>query len=196
MMGSASPRSPSTTSAASADAGTGTLSVDGKVVATQIMERTIPIILPWDETFDIGSKTGTPVDDADYQVPFAFTGKIDKLDDLGRPAGADRRGQAEAARRRARGAGRQLERDECGSNWSTLTSARSLPSIVCQSPDLIRGLARASGRATPLVWMAGSSPAMTSGGVLNPPPACVARRASPSSPARSRRAGSEFRCAP
>jgi len=46
---------------------------------TQTMERTIPIILPWDETFDIGSKTGTPVDDADYQVPFAFTGKIDKL---------------------------------------------------------------------------------------------------------------------
>ncbi len=59
--------------------GTGTLSVDGKVVATQTMERTIPLLLPWDETFDIGSDTGTPVDDADYQVPFAFTGKIDKL---------------------------------------------------------------------------------------------------------------------
>jgi len=59
--------------------GTGTLSVDGKVVATQTMERTIPLLLPWDETFDIGSDTGTPVDDTDYQVPFAFTGKIDKL---------------------------------------------------------------------------------------------------------------------
>ena len=59
--------------------GTGTFSVDGKVVATQTMERTIPLILPWDETFDIGSKTGTPIDDADYQVPFAFDGKIDKL---------------------------------------------------------------------------------------------------------------------
>ncbi len=35
--------------------------------------------MPWDETFDIGSDTGTPVDDQDYQVPFAFTGKIDKL---------------------------------------------------------------------------------------------------------------------
>jgi hypothetical protein len=34
--------------------------------------------LPWDETFD-GSDTGTPVDDHDYQVPFAFTGKIGKL---------------------------------------------------------------------------------------------------------------------
>ena len=39
----------------------------------------MPLTLPWDETFDIGSDTGTPVDDQDYQVPFAFTGKIDKL---------------------------------------------------------------------------------------------------------------------
>ena len=59
--------------------GTGALSVDGKVVATETMERTIPLILPWDETFDIGSDTGTGVDDADYQIPFAFTGRIDKL---------------------------------------------------------------------------------------------------------------------
>ncbi|MGE5201521.1 MAG: arylsulfatase [Acidobacteriota bacterium] len=59
--------------------GTGTFKVDGKVVATQKLERTIPIMLPIDETFDIGSKTGTPIDDRDYQVPFAFTGKIDKL---------------------------------------------------------------------------------------------------------------------
>ena len=43
------------------------------------MERTVPLTLPWDETFDIGSDTGTPVDDKDYQVPFEFTGKIDKL---------------------------------------------------------------------------------------------------------------------
>ncbi len=48
-------------------------------MATQKLERTIPLTLPWDETFDIGSKTGTPIDDQDYQVPFAFTGKIDKL---------------------------------------------------------------------------------------------------------------------
>ena len=43
------------------------------------MERTIPLTLPSDETFDIGVDTGTPVDDNDYQVPFGFTGKIDKL---------------------------------------------------------------------------------------------------------------------
>lgn len=59
--------------------GTGTLSVDGKVVATQKMERTVPLLLPIDETFDIGSDTGSPVDDQDYRVPFKFTGKIDKL---------------------------------------------------------------------------------------------------------------------
>ena len=37
------------------------------------------MMLPIDETFDIGSDTGSPVDDGDYQMPFAFTGKIDKL---------------------------------------------------------------------------------------------------------------------
>jgi arylsulfatase A-like enzyme len=59
--------------------GTGVLKVDGKEVVTQKMEHTIPVILQWDETFDIGSDTGTPVDDKDYQCPFAFTGKLDKL---------------------------------------------------------------------------------------------------------------------
>jgi len=50
------------------------LKIDGKEVARQKMERTIPIILQWDETFDVGADTGTPVDDKDYQVPFMFTG--------------------------------------------------------------------------------------------------------------------------
>ena len=59
--------------------GTGVLKVDGKAVATQKMEHTIPFILAWDENLDVGSDTGTPVDDKDYPVPFAFTGKIDKI---------------------------------------------------------------------------------------------------------------------
>jgi arylsulfatase A-like enzyme len=59
--------------------GTGTLKVDGKVVATQAMEHTLPFILEWDENLDVGSDTGTPVADQDYQVPFAFNGKIDKI---------------------------------------------------------------------------------------------------------------------
>jgi len=59
--------------------GTGTLKVDGRVVATQKMERTLPIILQWDESFDIGSDTGTPVCDEDYQCPFPLTAKLNKL---------------------------------------------------------------------------------------------------------------------
>lgn len=59
--------------------GTGTLSVDGKVVATQTMEKTLPMILQWDESFDIGSDTLTGVDDADYQTPFPLTARLDKL---------------------------------------------------------------------------------------------------------------------
>jgi len=59
--------------------GTGVLKVDGTVVDTQKMEHTIPFILAWDENLDIGSDTGTSVDDRDYQVPFAFTGKINKI---------------------------------------------------------------------------------------------------------------------
>jgi len=59
--------------------GTGVLKVDGKDVATQKMEHTLPLIMQWDETFDIGSDTGTPVEDKDYQIPFKFTGKLNKL---------------------------------------------------------------------------------------------------------------------
>ena len=58
--------------------GTGVLKVDGKELARQTMERTVPLILQWDENFDIGADTGTPVAD-DYEVPFRFTGKLDKL---------------------------------------------------------------------------------------------------------------------
>ena len=43
------------------------------------MPRTIPVALTLDETFDVGIDTGTPVDDNDYQVPFAFTGRLVKL---------------------------------------------------------------------------------------------------------------------
>jgi arylsulfatase len=59
--------------------GTGVLKVDGNAVATQKMEHTLPFILQWDESLDVGSDTGTPVNDADYKTPFAFTGRIDKI---------------------------------------------------------------------------------------------------------------------
>lgn len=59
--------------------GVGTLKVDGQVVATKTMPKTLPMTLQWDESFDIGSDTLTGVNDADYQPPFAFTGKLNKL---------------------------------------------------------------------------------------------------------------------
>ena len=43
------------------------------------MEKTIPMTLQWDENFDVGADTGTPADDKDYQVPFRFNGRLDKL---------------------------------------------------------------------------------------------------------------------
>ncbi len=59
--------------------GTGVLKVDGKAVATQKLEHTIPFILQWDENLDVGSDTLTGVNDEDYQPPFDFTGTIDKI---------------------------------------------------------------------------------------------------------------------
>ena len=59
--------------------GTGILRVDGKDVATKHMDHTLPMILQWDESFDIGSDTLTGVNDADYQPPFALTAKLNKL---------------------------------------------------------------------------------------------------------------------
>jgi arylsulfatase len=59
--------------------GTGTLKVDGKVVATKKMEKTLPMILQWDEAFDVGSDTLTGVNDADYKPPFPLTAKLNKL---------------------------------------------------------------------------------------------------------------------
>jgi arylsulfatase A-like enzyme len=58
--------------------GTGVLSVDGKEVARKTMPHTIPAIMAMDETFDVGIDTRTPVDFT-YEVPFRFTGAIDKL---------------------------------------------------------------------------------------------------------------------
>ena len=59
--------------------GVGTLKVDGKEVQTIAMPKTLPMILQWDESFDIGSDTLTGVNDADYQPPFALTANLEKL---------------------------------------------------------------------------------------------------------------------
>jgi len=61
--------------------GTGVLSVDGQEVARKSMEHTTPITFAEDETFDIGqdTRTGVAMVEYRYDVPFKFTGKIDKL---------------------------------------------------------------------------------------------------------------------
>jgi arylsulfatase len=59
--------------------GTGVLSVDGKEVNRKAIPHSIPGIMTIDESFDVGVDTRTPVEDKDYQVPFRFTGNLNKL---------------------------------------------------------------------------------------------------------------------
>ena len=61
--------------------GKGVLSVDGKEVARNSMEHGTPITFPEDESFDIGSdtRTGVAMLEYRYEVPFKFTGKLNKL---------------------------------------------------------------------------------------------------------------------
>ena len=47
--------------------------------AYEKVERTLPMILQWDENFDIGSDTLTGVNYDDYQPPFPLMAKLDKL---------------------------------------------------------------------------------------------------------------------
>ena len=61
--------------------GTGVLIVDGQEVDKKSMKNSTPITFPEDETFDIGqdTRTGVAMLEYRYDVPFKFTGKIDKL---------------------------------------------------------------------------------------------------------------------
>ena len=61
--------------------GTGVLSVDGREVDKKSIEHGTPITFPEDESFDIGddTRTGVAMLEYRYDVPFKFTGKIDKL---------------------------------------------------------------------------------------------------------------------
>ncbi len=61
--------------------GTGVLMVDGKEVDRQTMEHGTPITFAEDETFDVGmdTRTGVALLEYRYDVPFKFTGTIDRL---------------------------------------------------------------------------------------------------------------------
>jgi arylsulfatase A-like enzyme len=58
--------------------GTGVFTVDGRELSRKTIKHTVPLLMTVDETFDVGVDTGTGVDDS-YQLPFKFTGTIDKL---------------------------------------------------------------------------------------------------------------------
>ncbi|MGF6767855.1 arylsulfatase A-like enzyme [Paraburkholderia sp. GAS199] len=60
--------------------GTGTLYVNGKKVAEGHIHQTVRNRFSFDETMDVGEDTGTPVL-MDYmdKMPFAFTGKLEKI---------------------------------------------------------------------------------------------------------------------
>jgi len=59
--------------------GTITMSADGKKVAAGRLERTIPIQFSLGEGLDIGMDIGSPIDFT-YDLPFAFTGTIEKVE--------------------------------------------------------------------------------------------------------------------
>lgn len=48
-------------------------------MSTQKLDASRPLVKPLDIAFGIGLSGANPVDDRDYQVPFNFTGKINKV---------------------------------------------------------------------------------------------------------------------
>jgi arylsulfatase A-like enzyme len=58
--------------------GTGVLSADGKELDKKTIKHTVPLMMSIDETFDVGLDTRTGVDNS-YELPFKFTGTINKL---------------------------------------------------------------------------------------------------------------------
>ena len=59
--------------------GQGTLRLDGKDAATKRMDKTIPLLLEFDNEFNAGLDTQTAVAPEDYEPPFRFTGTLDKV---------------------------------------------------------------------------------------------------------------------
>jgi arylsulfatase len=55
-----------------------TLLVNGKDAGAARLPETVPIIYSYDETFDVGEDSATPV--GPYEAPFAFTGTIEKVE--------------------------------------------------------------------------------------------------------------------
>lgn len=54
------------------------MTANGKTIAGGRLERTIPIQFSLGEGLDVGMDIGSPIDFT-YELPFAFTGKIEKV---------------------------------------------------------------------------------------------------------------------
>jgi len=83
-----------------AKSGTGVLTVDGREIDRKKIEHTIPFMMPPDETFDVGIDTRTPVDSS-YELPFRFTGTINKLTFKLGPSQMTAKDKEDAAKKRA-----------------------------------------------------------------------------------------------
>jgi arylsulfatase len=117
--------------------GTGVLAVDGKEVAKKSMEHTIPVTFPEDETLDIGqdTRTGVAMVEYRYEVPFKFTGKINK---------ADLQPRAKAVDRYAAGAGSQSDPQTEKQGHETHKRSISFPTAQSYMSKKAFGLIRSS----------------------------------------------------
>jgi len=67
-----------------------TLSANGKALAEGRLERSIPVQFSLGEGLDLGMDVGSPIDFT-YKLPFAFTGKIEKVNITLRPLKTEKR---------------------------------------------------------------------------------------------------------
>jgi arylsulfatase len=59
--------------------GMGRLFINDTMVGERMIERSVPILYGFSDTFDIGADTVTPVVPDTYASPFPFTGTIEKI---------------------------------------------------------------------------------------------------------------------
>jgi arylsulfatase len=67
--------------------GTAMIQIDGVETANVKFPATTPVAFEIGDSFDVGSDTGTSVNDADYNAPFKLTPKLNKISISLRPAG-------------------------------------------------------------------------------------------------------------
>lgn len=77
--------------------GTGTISVNGEKVAEGRIDHTQAFMFSADEGVDVGADLATAVTD-DYQVPFKFSGKINKITVATKPVSAAQKAEHDRAR--------------------------------------------------------------------------------------------------